>query len=75
LLCTDFPALALSLAASPSPLLQGAGKPIYKYFSPNPSKIQHPEAWDKCRLARNPMDYVCKAQQLTDIRNLSPSYP
>lgn len=52
----------------------GAGEPIYK-FSPNQSKKQHPEAQNKGKLARNPVDWVCKTQQLIAIRNLSPSYP
>lgn len=58
-----------SPAASPSPLLLGGtvGKPIYGYFSPNQSKNQHSKAE---QMKRNPMDWVCKAQQLLEIRNL-----
>lgn len=49
----------------------GGGEPIYKCISPDQSKNQHPEAQDTQKLARNQMDWVCKAQQLTGIRNLS----
>lgn len=76
LLCTNLPALVLSLVASPSPLLQQEGrKPIYKYFSPNQSKNRHPEPGDKRKLARNPVGWVCKAQQLMAIRYPPPPYP